>query len=69
MEFLILLILGGIIWAAIAFVLWLAKPDSGSNSSIGAASPDDDIDDPDWEDHIRHDPFHPGGSGGFGHHG
>lgn len=49
---------------AIAWFLWLAQPDPFYNNHMPPKPPinDDDDDDPDWEDHIRHDPYHPGGN-------
>lgn len=51
-------------FGAVLFVLWLffvpIKPDPIQRTYRPVE--DDDDDDPNWEDHIRHDPYHPGGN-------
>lgn len=72
MDFLVtifvVVIIGGLIWFLGAIIWWLfAKPtpivDSAPKSPV-YSDDDEDRDDPNWEDHIRHDPYHPGGNSG-----
>ena len=51
------------LFGAVLFVLWLFLVPIRPDTTQGHYRPTaDDDDDPNWEDHIRHDPYHPGGN-------
>ncbi|MFM6980005.1 MAG: hypothetical protein ACKOWE_01195 [Micrococcales bacterium] len=58
----------GVLLFALCFIFWLMfrpiEPDVVSRPYRPITDAEEDENDPNWEDHIRHDPYHPGGSGG-----
>lgn len=70
-TFLVLLVIAVPLMILVTLVRWVffSKPDETitrlrdkSPNQTNYQDPEDY--DPNWEDHIRHDPYHPGGSGG-----
>lgn len=63
--FIIALLLVAVVLGAIVFIFWLTYA-LFFRTQVPARPhrviEDDDEDDPNWEDHIRHDPYHPGGN-------